>query len=138
MMPAFEAIPALNRLFGLLCRSLPAYLESARPWSRPDEARGRTALARLIADQQALARRVAEAIIENHGTPDPGPFPLEFAALNDVSLDYLLGQILDRARSDVEAVEHCVAELAIVPSARRLAEEVLGNLQGHIDQIAQL
>ena len=87
-MKAFEAIPVLNRLLGLLCRSLPAYLADAKPWARPERRPIRTALDRLVADQQLYARRVAEAITQRGGRPDPGRFPTEFAAKNDLSLEF--------------------------------------------------
>jgi hypothetical protein len=123
----------LGQILRVLCRSLPMYLEDARPWTAGDDEPLRTALARLVADQRRLARRVADAILRRGGQPAPGPFPLEFTGLNDVSLSYLAGQVCDRVQRDIDAVGRAVAELAADPEARDLAEEVLGNLQGHLD-----
>jgi hypothetical protein len=123
----------LGQILRALCRSLPMYLEDARPWIAGNDEPLRTALGRLVADQRRLARRVADAILRRGGQPAPGPFPLEFSGLNDVSLSYLAGQVRDRLRSDIDLVGRAAAELASDPEARDLAEEVLGNLQGHLD-----
>jgi hypothetical protein len=123
----------LGQVLRALCRSLPMYLEDARPWIAGDDEPLRTALGRLVADQRRLARRVADAILRRGGQPAPGPFPLEFTGLNDVSLSYLAGQVRDRLRTDIDVVARAAAGLVFDPDARDLAEEVLGNLQGHFD-----
>ena len=131
-------VSLLNRILRLLSRSLPMYLVEARPWSGGDTSRAQSALARLAADQQRLARRVAEAIARHGGQPEPGPFPSEFGSLNDVDLAYLLGEILRQLRADAEVLQHCADELAIAPDARALAEEVLGSTQAHIDMLEEI
>ena len=131
-------VNVLNRLLRILCRSLPRYLEHARPWSGGDDSPSRAALARLIDDLRRFAARVAEAIVQHGGQPDPGPFPTRFAALNDVGLEYLLHQVVEGLRDDTEIVAHCAAELTIVPPLRALAEEVQGNLQGHIEVLEEI
>ena len=78
----------LNRLLAVLCRSLPAYLADAGLGPGGSPADIRTALGRLVADQQTYAQRVAEAISQRGGRPDPGPFPPEFAAKNDLAWSF--------------------------------------------------
>jgi hypothetical protein len=134
--PPDATIP-LGRILRVLCRSLPMYLEDARPWSARDDVAARTALGRLVADQKLFARRVADAILRRGGQPAPGPFPLEFSALNDVGLDYLLQRVRDQLRSDIDAVARAAAALASDPEARDLAEEVAGNLQGHLELLRE-
>ncbi len=75
-MKAFEAIPVLNRLLAVLCRSLPAYLADAEPWAQADRRPIRAALDRLVADQQMLrpARRRGDRY-SAAGGPIPAPFP---------------------------------------------------------------
>jgi len=129
-------VSVLNRLLRVLCRSLPRYLEHARPWSRGGgKSPSLAALDRLTGDLRRFAARVAEAIAEHGGQPDPGPFPAQFAAWNDVDLEYLLHKIIEGLRGDIEIAAHCAAELAIAPRLRALAEEVQGNLQGHAEQL---
>jgi hypothetical protein len=128
-----NVIGTLNRLLRILCRSLPMYLEDAHPWTDGESQPAQTALARLTADQRFFCRRIAQAISERGGQPEPGHFPMAFTGLNDVTFDYLLGQVVDKLRCDLSAIERCVADLASTPDARTLAEEVLGNMQGHWD-----
>jgi hypothetical protein len=127
----------LGQILRALCRSLPMYLEDAKPWIAGDDEPLRTALARLVADQRRLARRVADAILRRGGQPAPGPFPLEFTGLNDVSLSYVVHEVRDRLRSDIGVVGSAAAGLAADPEARDLAEEVLGNLQGHVEMLRE-
>jgi hypothetical protein len=132
-MNAFEAIPVLDRLLKLLCRSLPAYLADARPWARAGDRRIQAALDRLVADQQMYARRVAEAITERGGRPDPGRFPTALTAKNDLGLDFLLQEVIADQQRAAAAIEHCAAQLENLPSLHSLAEEIFGNVRGHLD-----
>lgn len=128
----------LNRVLRIVCRSLPMYLAHAKPWSAADDRAAQTAVARMAADARLLAGRVAMKIQQYGGQPDPGPFPSEFAALNDVGIEYVLRQIIDRARRDIDELRRCAADLAAVRAARDLAEEALGNLQGHVDLLSEI
>ena len=132
-MKAFETIPVLNKLLGILCRSLPAYLADARPWSRIGRHEMQTLLDRLAADQQRYARRVADAISHRGGQPNPGHFPPEFTAKNDLALDFLFREVLVHQEHDVAMIERCAAELETAPALHALAEEILGNARGHFD-----
>jgi bacterioferritin (cytochrome b1) len=137
-MQAFESIPTLNRLLALLCRSLPAYLADARPWTATGDRRLQGAVEQLAADQRRYARRVAEAITQLGGRPDPGRFPAAFAAKNDLSLGFLLEEVLDHQERDVSLVARCAAELEGVPALHALAEEILGNAKGHLDVLREI
>ena len=92
-----------------------------------------TAIGRLAADSRMYSQRVAEAIIEHGGQPNPGPYPLEFAALNDLGLEFFLREIIVHLKRDQKVIGQCAAELARAPAARALAEEAYGNLRGHIE-----
>ncbi len=132
-MQAFETIPVLNRLLVLMCRSLAAYLAEARPWTRIGRQEIQTLLDRLAADQQRYARRVAEAITRRGARPNPGHFPVEFTAKNDLALDFLFREVVAHQEHDVAMIERCAAELETAPALHALAEEILGNARGHFD-----
>jgi hypothetical protein len=132
-MNSLEAIPVLNRLLQVLCRSLPAYLADAKPWGTAGNQSVQAALDHLVADQQRYARRVADAITAQGGRPDPGRFPMEYMAKNDLSLDFLLQEVINSQQRDVTALEHCAAQFEDVSSLHALAEEILGNARGHLD-----
>ena len=137
-MNAFETIPVLNQLFGLLCHSLPAYLADVKTLAWSEGERVRVAIGRLVADQQMYAQRVADAITQRGGRPNPGRFPTEFTAKNDLSLAFLLPEIIDSQRQAVAAIEHCVGRLEGESALHALAEEVLGNAKGHLDILVEM
>jgi hypothetical protein len=137
-MNATESIPVLNRLLGLLCRSLPTYLADVKTLGHPEGAPIRTALHRLVADQQMYARRVADAITRCGGRPNSGRFPTEFAAKNDLSIEFLLREIVAGHDRDVVAIKQCVDRLEGTSTLHALAEEILGNAKGHLDILQEL
>jgi hypothetical protein len=137
-MNAMETIPVLNRLLGLLCRSLPAYLADVKTLGRPDGERVRTALNRLVADQKMYAQRVADAITQCGGQPSPGRFPTEFTAKNDLSIEFLLQEIVACQDQDVVSIARCVGQLEGASALHALAEEILGNAKGHLDILVEL
>jgi predicted outer membrane protein len=135
-MKAFAVVSVLNRLFHVLCRSLPAYLADARAWGQPDTEPLRAAIGRMVADQQMYAQRLAEAIVHYRGRPTPGSFPNEFTAKHDLALSYLIKEILDYQQRDVALIERCAAQLESNAALHALAEEILGNAKGHRDVLA--
>jgi len=137
-MKTYEAVPVLNRMLGVLCRSLPAYLADARPWTRFHRLRIQAAVDRLAADGRMYAERVAEAITRLGGRPDPGRFPTEFSAKNDLAIDFLLREVIDNQEQDTAMLEHCAVELEGVSSLHALAEEILGNARGHLEVLKGL
>jgi len=137
-MNAMETIPVLNRLLGLLCRSLPAYLADVKTLGHPEGEKVRTALNRLVADQQMYAQRVADAIAQCGGQPNPGRFPTDFTAKNDLSLDFLLQEIVASQDQDVVSIGQCVGQLEGASTLHALAEEILGNAKGHLDILLEM
>jgi hypothetical protein len=137
-MKAYEAVTTLNRLLEILCRSLPAYLDDAQPWARMDARRVQAALDHFLADTQLYAERVVKAILDLGGRPQPGSFPGEFAAKNDLSLDFLLREVIESQEHDILAIGQCAARLESDSSLHALAEEILGNAKGHLEIIRGL
>ena len=126
-------VSVLNRLLQTLCRSLVLYVEEIKPWSLAGHEAVWTAIGRLAADSRMYSQRVAEAIIEHGGQPSPGPYPLKFATLNDLGLEFFLGEIIGHLKNDQKVIGECVAELTRVPKAHSLAEEVYGSIHGHLE-----
>jgi hypothetical protein len=128
----------LDRLLHLLCRGLPAYAMEINPWTQPGHERLHKALANLAEDRRLYAQRTARAIADRDGRPDPGPFPLEFTGLNDVSIDYLAREIVNSLRIDAEILEALSAQVAEIPDLHDLTEEVLGNTIAHAEILEKL
>jgi len=133
-----KVVDELNRLLQTLSRSLAAYVAEIKPWSLASHGTVWTALDRLAADSRNYAERVAQAIVDFGGQPKPGAYPLEFARLNDLSLEFFLREIIASLTSDQDVVRECIDKLAGVPAARALAEEVYGNLQGHVELLEKV
>lgn len=138
-MKSLQTLRLLEELFMILCRSLPAYLADARPLGNSPKLQGlRDELARIVADERRYAKRVADAIIELGGQPNPGRFPDEFASKNDLSLEFLRDEVLERQQWTVAAMEHCASQLEDTAAWHSLAEEMLGNARGHLDILNEL
>lgn len=129
----YEAIATLNQLLGVLCRSLPVYLSDARPWSRLGSWKTQTALDRLVADLRMYAGRLTEEIDSLGGQPETFVFPADFTGKNDLAIKFLVGEIVDYLKRDADVIERIAARLETVPALHALAEEILGNVKGHVD-----
>ncbi|MGD0655960.1 MAG: hypothetical protein ABSA16_16610 [Thermoguttaceae bacterium] len=127
------ATDILHQLLHMLCRGLPAYVVEINPWMQPAHEPLSKALANLAADRRLFAQRTAQALLERGEYPDPGTFPLEYTGLNDVSIEYLTGEIIDSLQLDIEILPEFSAQLAEIPELHALAEEILGNTIGHAE-----
>jgi hypothetical protein len=136
-MKSFEAIPVLNKMLQVLCRSLAMYLADARPWNSARHPLLQAALDHLVTDQQRYAERLAKVIAELGGRPDFGRFPIEFAGKNDLSLDYLMHEVVDGQEQDATKIDHLVAQLTGTPRLHTLAEEIYGNACGHLESLLE-
>ncbi len=63
---------------------------------------------------------------------------MTFTDTHDLSLDYLVNELVDYQRQDIAAIEKCVADLNADGNGRALAEEVLGNARGHLESLKEL
>ena len=128
---------ALNRLLTVLERSLPMYLSYASPWTRKGDEKAVTALKNIVEQQQQLAARVADLILDM-GPIDLGEYPVEFYDLHDVSLDYLLSRLVAFQRRDLAALERSASELQSERRTAVVAEEALGAARGHLETLEEL
>ncbi|NLY01608.1 MAG: hypothetical protein GXY83_36440 [Rhodopirellula sp.] len=133
-----DTIAALNGLLQILYRSLPLYLDGKRHWAPRGREEIAGAVAEIARDYQAYIQRVADRIYRWDGCIEPGQFPLEFTAMHDLGLDYLLKELVERQRRDVVAIGRCAEAVSDCPEARALAEEILGNARGHLDNLEEL
>ncbi len=63
---------------------------------------------------------------------------MTFTDTHDLSLDYLVNELVDYQRQDIAAIEKCVVDLNADGNGRALAEEVLGNARGHFESLKEL
>jgi hypothetical protein len=129
----------LNRLLTLEYRSFPIYLTDAAPWTGgPGDDKAAAALDDIVADQQAMAKRIADLILELNGRIEPGEYPMEFTDAHFLSLDYLIKELLRHQQRNIGELEILVRELSDHRRARDLAEETLGSERAHMEAIESL
>lgn len=78
-----------------------------------------------------MAKRLDEAIRQAGGVPDPGPFPIEFTAWNDVALPRVVEHALELQRGMVAEIEQAAAALQDQPAWRVIAQDVLDEARSH-------
>jgi hypothetical protein len=137
-MPQPSSLDVLNRLLRIVFRSLPMYLVNTSPWIARDDGRAEAVLHQIVADAKHYAQKIADAILDRNGVLEHGSFPIEFADVHDLSLDYLIVDLIDAQRRDIAAIEQCVKLLEQDRASKALAEEVLGNARGHLEALDEL
>ncbi len=95
-------------------------------------------LRHVAQDQQLMADRIGAVILDLGGPVASSEFPMEFTDLHDLSIDYLIPQIVSRQQSEIEVMRQCLESLQDAPAARAIAEEALGAAQGHLDSLDEL
>ena len=129
---------ALNRLLTILNRSLPMYLTFASPWTRPGDEQAVDTVRRIVDDQQRLATRIAEYVVDRYGPVVLGEYPSDFLDTHDLAFDYLIGKLLTCQKRDVAALEACVPQLQADREAAAMGEEALGAARGHLETLEEL
>ncbi len=128
----------LNRIQVLHARSLPMYLGYAKPdrlWKCPKAA---ALLEQIVADHQRTVDRLATLILENHGVVDSGKFPMSFTGLHDLSVEYLLKQLIDRQKRFIAVIDKLAGMLTLAPYAQAAAREAVGEAKGHLENLEEL
>jgi hypothetical protein len=133
-----RAYAVLNRLLTIVHRSLPIYLADASPWTHEGDEKAVKALQLIVEQQHELANRIANYIIDHFGPANPGEYPADFPDTHDLSLDYLMGKLVQCQKADVDAAQACVNELHSERQAHALAEEALGAARGHLETLEEL
>jgi hypothetical protein len=137
-MPSSDTIDVLNRVLAILERSLPQYLQYARPYIPAGREDVSQTLSEIVADQRKLADRVSQMIVESGSLPDTGKFPIEFTDTHDLSIDYLIQEAIGYQKQDIAELAECAESLNLSPAAQSLAAESLGLAKGHLESLEEL
>jgi hypothetical protein len=129
---------ALNQVLITLHRSLPAYLSFADPWVAYGNEEPRRILTRMVADKEQFVARLTALLDARRHTIDFGEFPMDFTSLHDVSLEYLLNQLVEHQRRDVQTIEATLGQLAGDAEGRALVEEILASSRRHLHSLESL
>jgi hypothetical protein len=123
---------ALNEILVTLHRSLPVYLSHAAPWVAYGNEEAHRVLARIVEEKEDHVHRLTELLDARRYTIGRGEFPMDYTSLHDVSLDFLIKQLIRDQRHEVQRIESCERRLAGDREARVLAAEVLETAQRHL------
>ena len=134
--PAINDI--LNRLLILHERSLPIYLAYAPPWELENYPQVKAVIDQIVEDQKRTVDRLATIILENDGALDHGEYPMSFTSLHDLSVKYLLGQLIDRQTKLIGVIDKLAVQLTAAPYAQAAAREALGEAKGHLENLQEL
>ena len=137
-MPSSNTIDALNRLYVLHNRSLAAYLHYAQPAGLAALPQAKAVLAQIATDHARESDRLATLVLDHGGTVDPGEFPMWFTGLHDLSVEYLVKQLIERQRRFIAAAEKIADELRMSPMASAATREAVGEAKGHLDNLQEL
>jgi hypothetical protein len=134
----FDSSAALHQLLVVLYRSLPIYLSSATPWTRPGDEPATRVLHHIVADQKQYTQRVVELLMDRRAIVSFGEFPMAFTDTHDLSLDYLINELIYYQKQDIASIRQCLTDLTMDLPGRALAEEILGNAVGHLQSLEEL
>jgi hypothetical protein len=132
-MPTLDRAATLNRLLQIHYRSLPMYLASARPWVPTGHEKAAETLNLIVDDEKRMVERITDELLTLGADIEYGEFPMTYTDLHDLSVDYLLKEMVESQREDVAAIEGCVADTAGDP----LAQEALGAAKGHLESLEE-
>jgi hypothetical protein len=128
----------LNQVLIALHRSLPLYLGYADPWVAYGSEEPRRVLNRIVAEKEEYVARLTRFLDSRRYTIDFGEFPMEFTSLHDVSLGFLLNQLIEYQRGEVQLIETALGRLAGDAGGRALVEETLAGSRRHLQSLEGL
>ncbi len=128
----------LNRLLAIVVRSFPQYMQYSRPYVPPGRDNVVEALGAIATDQNSLADRISQLLVDAEAPLRTGEFPMEFTDMHDLGIDYLVNAAIAYQQQDIDAIGKLIEDLQSVPAAKSLAEESLGMAKGHLESLRDL
>jgi hypothetical protein len=124
-MKATYSSDAIGRVMNSLRYSLASYLQFARPWVDAHSQVVADTIAHVAASHNHDVTRIGELLVERHGHVVSQTFPAAFAALNDLSMRYVLPLVLEDERQIVRLMEAAIVELEVDAEAYNLVAELV-------------
>jgi hypothetical protein len=118
--------------------SLASYLQFARPWVDAHSQVVDDTIAHVAASHNHDVTRIGELLVERHGHVVSQTFPAAFAALNDLSIRYVLPLVLEDERQIVRLMEAAVVELEVDAEAYDLIAELVERESWHLRILREL
>jgi len=133
-----DAVDVLNRVLVILRRSFVQYVRYARPFTPPGREHALEAFHKIAEEQDALAERVNNEIVDAGGWPDSGDFAMEFTDTHDLAIDYMIQGAIGYQRQDIAALDKLVTGAQGHHRAHALAAEAAKLAKKHLELLEQL
>lgn len=131
-------IAAMNHLLAIVGRSFPQYLQYSRPYIPEGRANVVETIGAIVDDQNVLADRITQILVDAEAPIRTGDFPMEFTDMHDLGIDFLVSMAIAYQEQDVASIGQVVDDLQSAPAAKALAEESLGMAKGHLESLREL
>jgi hypothetical protein len=128
----------LNRVMVIHERSLPMYLAYAAPFVTTGDEAASDVLAQIVTDHKYIVEKFGDFLQENNHPVGHGQWDMNFTSLHDVSLSYLLSEVVRREKLLISDLTRYVEKLANFPAAKALIQEALGMAKGHLETLEEL
>jgi hypothetical protein len=92
----------------------------------------------IAAEQERMARRLADVILSGRERLPRATFPMSFASLHDLELRHLIKLAVDEQRTRVAEIEVAVEELSHDAKLEKLAREILTREAAHSALLREL
>lgn len=136
-MPDAASNSLLNDLLVRLYRSLLQYTIECWPWTDAGQSAEQHAIEELAAKQREQVSRLVD-VLDHRGQPiDYGNYP-DWSFLHYVSLDYLLGKLIEDQTGLLAEVKRIRAALTADAEAVELASEVVVSEERHLARLKEL
>jgi hypothetical protein len=137
-MPSTNGISALSRTIVVLDSSLPQYLANTRPWTQSGDEKAAETLDQIIHEQRRDIGRLAGMIAAAREPLPSSQYPMSYTDTHDLSLEFLVRELIGYQKQDIAAIEECVALAGSDVVAKSLVEEVLGSGRAHLEFLEAL
>lgn len=131
-------VASLNRLLATVVRSFPQYMQYSRPYVPPGRENVVETFAAIATDQDGMADRINQLLVDAEAPVRTGEFPMEFTDMHDLGIDFLVNVAIAYQQQDVVTIGQLVEQLQSAPAAKSLAEEALGMAKGHLESLQEL
>jgi hypothetical protein len=131
-------INTLQRLFALQYRSFTSYLRYGHPYHREADAETLEILNDITTDQMEICGKITELLDTFNQVPLPTDFPMVYTDSHDLSVDFLIADLIYYQKLDIEEIHKYISDLSECDDAKKIAEEALGREKAHLDTLQTL
>lgn len=119
-------------------RSLLQYVNEAFPWTTAEERATLAQLEKIIEEERQASASLARLLQKRHMPPPYiGPYPMEFANVNYVTLDHLLPLLVAQERRAIGDLERDLTCL-LDDEAKAQVQKVLEMKRRHLEMLEKM